>query len=546
MILEAARGLEYAHRKEIIHRDVKPDNFMLGEGGMIKIGDLGLAQRLGEKLSADNDDTVIGTPHYIAPEQVLGRPADVRSDVYSLGSTMYRMIAGFTPFQAPSVRELVNRKAREEANPLHLALGGIPESLSLICAKMMKRQPEERTQTMTEVIAELEAWTRDANGSTPAAREAPPVNRRLLVTAVGLLGVVVIGGVIAATAMLKKAPPSTTPPNPAIAEPADDAGNAGREIRSAATAESKLDDRKPDDFEEVIRMFDAIATRWPGTAYAKDSERRREELKTRRLGLMATRGLGALDELDRESWKTLVQTFAGGREDLSEAEKRIQAFRAFADDPAWKGTEASVAAGRRAATISMWLAEVQKRRAGYEKLKGDTEKLASVQRFLEAWEACNEFISEIAAFPPASKDRYSTLLFDVPARRPRDRRPGQELLMPRAGAAARAKAAAAVPWNLGPPPPKIRPTSRALVEEIHWRWSAANQEAQGLGAQVQLANLDAGRFQKVAARATVPRRSEGAAPADAAGDRSTPDCFGGAAARASRPTAAPTAEFRTC
>src|SRR5688572_16766462 len=113
MILEAARGLEYAHRKEIIHRDVKPDNFMLGEGGAIKIGDLGLAQRLGEKLVADNANTVIGTPHYIAPEQVLGRPADVRSDVYSLGSTMYRMIAGFTPFQAPSVRDLVNKKARE-------------------------------------------------------------------------------------------------------------------------------------------------------------------------------------------------------------------------------------------------------------------------------------------------------------------------------------------------------------------------------------------------------------------------------------------------
>jgi len=539
MILEAARGLEYAHRKEIIHRDVKPDNFMLGEGGAIKIGDLGLAQRLGEKLSADNEDSVIGTPHYIAPEQVLGRPADVRSDVYSLGSTMYRMIAGFTPFQAPSVRDLVNKKAREDANPLHAALEGIPESLGKIVARMMARLPEERTPSMTEVIADLEAWTRGANGSAPAAREAQPFNRKLLATAVGLLAVVVVGGVIAATAMLKKDTTSATPPGPATEEPADDGGNAEAKFDRAATAESKLDDKKPDAFEEVIRMYDAIVTRWPGTAYAKDSERRRDELRTRRLGLVGARGLAALDDLDREAWKAVQQAFAGGREDVSEAEKRMRDYRAFAEDPTWKGTEASVAAGRKAAAITTWLAEVEKRRAAFEKLRGETEKLAAEQRFREAWEACNEFIGEIAAFPAASKERYSTLLFDVPARRL------QESVVEQAGksfdAAAQEAAAleakgdyagavsrveAAVRQSLKDPAER----AKKLVEEIHQRWSAANQlEAQkATEKQLQLAKLDRKDFNEAARRwrEHVLRFDPKAALADAQGvSASTPDRF---------------------
>ena len=509
MILEAARGLEYAHRKEIIHRDVKPDNFMLGEGGTIKIGDLGLAQRLGEKLSADNEDTVIGTPHFIAPEQVLGKPADVRSDVYALGSTMYRMIAGFTPFQAPSVRELVNKKAREDATPLHVALGGIPESLGIICAKMMARLPEERTQTMSDVIAALEAWTRAEAGGSAATPEAPPVSRKLLMSAVALLAVVVVGGVIAATAMLKK----TDPPGPETVKPAPVADEGSPEFKydKAALDEARLVDEKPDQFDDVIRQYDAIMARWPESDWGKKAERNRTALKTRRLALMAARGLASLDELSLETWKGLHQGFQTGSESLAEAEKRVKDYRAFADDPAWQGTEPSVAAGRRAVALTTWIEEVGKRRGIFEALKAKAGSLVGEMKYREAWEACNEFIAEVASYAPTSKDRYSTLLYDAPARRLLQQIVDQATAAVDAAATQAealeskgdyAKAVelleASVRYSLKDPADR----AKKLVEEIHKRWSAANLKAEEMvkAEQRKLADLDRRDFDATAKR----------------------------------------------
>jgi hypothetical protein len=535
MILQAARGLEYAHRKEIIHRDVKPDNFMIGEGDSIKIGDLGLAQRLGEKLTADNEDSVIGTPHYIAPEQVLGRPADVRSDVYSLGSTMYRMIAGFTPFQAPSIRDLVNRKAREDAIPLHSALASIPESLSRICAKMMARLPEQRTQTMTEVIADLEGWTRAGSGDTAEPRETQPVHRKLLITAVGLLAIVVVGGVIAAKAMLKPDAPVVREPD----QPALESGDPESKFDRAAAEESRLDDRKPDDFEGVIRMYDAIISRWPGTPYARDAERRMEDLKKRRVALMANRGLAALDDLDRETWKGLLQGFQAGREDVAEAERRFREYRAFAEDPAWKGTEAAAAAKKRAETITSWQTEVEKRRAGYGKLRETTEKLASEQRYREAWEACNDFVSDIASYPAASKDRYTTLLYDVPARRLQEKivdhalKSFETAAEQAAALEAKGEFAKAVELLEASVRHSLKdPVDRAkkLLEEVHKRWSAANRKAAELATleQRKLADLDRRDFDAAAKRwhEAVLRFDPKSALADGQGhSKASPDGF---------------------
>ncbi|HLY75778.1 MAG TPA: FHA domain-containing serine/threonine-protein kinase, partial [Planctomycetota bacterium] len=156
MVLDAAKGLDYAHKKGIIHRDVKPDNLMLSETGVIKIGDMGLARGLEEKVGPEEETSVIGTPHYIAPEQVLGRPADFRSDIYSLGATAYRMLAGVTPFSAPSVRDLVNKKVREDAASIVEHSPEVPRPVADVVARMMSRDPDRRYQSMTEVITDLE------------------------------------------------------------------------------------------------------------------------------------------------------------------------------------------------------------------------------------------------------------------------------------------------------------------------------------------------------------------------------------------------------
>ncbi|HTF57807.1 MAG TPA: protein kinase, partial [Planctomycetota bacterium] len=419
MILDAARGLEYAHRKEIIHRDVKPDNFMIGEANAIKIGDLGLAQRLGEKLSADDEKTVIGTPHYIAPEQVLGKPADYRSDIYSLGSTMYRLERG-----EPGDHELVNRKAREEAVPLGTAVSDIPPALSAICARMMARLPEQRTESMTAVIADLEGWIRDTRGETTASRESAPTGRRLLAAAVALLVVVVVGGVLGAMAMLKKSPPASHERGGASSDPDGGAAEVKRDL--AVLEEGKLDDRRLETFDDVLKMYDAIVERWPGTEWAKDAVRRKEALQIRLRGLKAAKQLATLDEADREAWKQLLQTFQGGREDLAEADKMAREFQAFATDSAWKGTEAALEAGRRAKTITDWKAEVGKRRAAFESTRTEADKAMTERRYRDAWEGYNRYLGDLASYTWESKDRYNSLLYDSAARR------NQELVVERA------------------------------------------------------------------------------------------------------------------
>ncbi|MCZ6786639.1 MAG: serine/threonine-protein kinase, partial [Planctomycetota bacterium] len=110
-VLEAAHGLEYAEKKHIVHRDIKPDNLMINDDGRVKIADLGLAKR-GE---SDGDEGIIGTPHFIPPEQALGKDVDTRADIYSLGATFFRMITGKTVFDGKTAKEIVLKHIKEPA-----------------------------------------------------------------------------------------------------------------------------------------------------------------------------------------------------------------------------------------------------------------------------------------------------------------------------------------------------------------------------------------------------------------------------------------------
>ena len=206
MIREAAQGLEYAQKKEIIHRDIKPDNLMISEEGEIKIGDLGLARSPKEKVGPKEEGTVIGTPHYIAPEQVKGKPADYRSDLYSLGSTFYRIVTGTTPYQASSIRELVNRKVREDPKAPHEVNPDVPKRVSDIILKLMARNPEDRHVSATELLRDLENLQRPRGGGAQrvsGGRETPKSNRNLMVgTAAGLL-VLAVAAVFGLGAILK-------------------------------------------------------------------------------------------------------------------------------------------------------------------------------------------------------------------------------------------------------------------------------------------------------------------------------------------------------
>jgi serine/threonine protein kinase len=151
MVLEAAHGLAYAEGKGIVHRDIKPDNLMLNEDGRIKIADLGLAKQ-GEGAK---DQGIIGTPHFIPPEQALGKTVDTRADIYSLGATFFRMITGRTVFTGSTAKEIVLKHIKEPPPAASSIEKEIPDDVDLVISRMLAKDPEQRYATAQDIISAL-------------------------------------------------------------------------------------------------------------------------------------------------------------------------------------------------------------------------------------------------------------------------------------------------------------------------------------------------------------------------------------------------------
>ncbi|MBI3098838.1 MAG: protein kinase [Planctomycetes bacterium] len=175
MMLDAARGLEYAERKQLIHRDIKPDNLMIGEGGVVKIGDLGLAKSTQAASQPEEGHAVFGTPHFIAPEQALNKPIDHRADLYALGSTFYRILTGTTPYAGSSVREIILRKLKEDPPAIEKLDPLLPPNVCALVTRLMARDPAGRPRGAAEVVAALDEIKRDFEGKPtgPIATPAP-------------------------------------------------------------------------------------------------------------------------------------------------------------------------------------------------------------------------------------------------------------------------------------------------------------------------------------------------------------------------------------
>lgn len=163
IVLQAAQALAYAHSQGIIHRDVKPDNLMLTREGEAKLADLGIARTFEEQDESGKATRVYGTPHYMAPEQALGKPVDARADVYSLGATLYHMLTGRTPFSGASATEVLKAHIQEELPPITESAPEVSEALCHVCERMMSKKPEKRYQRMEEVIVDLEKVKKDAS-----------------------------------------------------------------------------------------------------------------------------------------------------------------------------------------------------------------------------------------------------------------------------------------------------------------------------------------------------------------------------------------------
>ena len=159
MIIEACHGLSAAHEAGLIHRDVKPSNLLLTQGGTVKVSDFGLAKRTqSQTLQMTKAGQIIGTPYYMSPEQCESREVDARSDVYSLGATYYGLLTGKNPYSdSGSVVQVMYAHCNAEAPDPREIRPDVPAACAHIIERAMAKQPEQRYPSTEEMRADLEA-----------------------------------------------------------------------------------------------------------------------------------------------------------------------------------------------------------------------------------------------------------------------------------------------------------------------------------------------------------------------------------------------------
>lgn len=145
-------GLRHAHDRGVIHRDLKPGNLLKADTGIVKITDFGIAKSFGS--SQNTGTNVLGTVDFMSPEQAKGQPVTFRSDLYSLGTVMFTLIAGKPPFSASSVEESMRNLTKVPA-PKISRLADVPEDLSELIQQLMNKNPEERTSTALSLYHQL-------------------------------------------------------------------------------------------------------------------------------------------------------------------------------------------------------------------------------------------------------------------------------------------------------------------------------------------------------------------------------------------------------
>jgi len=175
--LQIARGLAAAHAQGLIHRDIKPANILLENGvERVKITDFGLARAV-DDASLTQSGVVAGTPHYMAPEQARGEPADPRADLFSLGGVLYAMCAGHPPFRARGSLAVLKRVCEDTPRPVREISPETPDWLAALIARLLAKDPAERFQSATEVaelLSQQLARLQQPLSLVPESATAPP------------------------------------------------------------------------------------------------------------------------------------------------------------------------------------------------------------------------------------------------------------------------------------------------------------------------------------------------------------------------------------
>ena len=174
--IEVAAALSFAHRGNVVHRDIKPGNILIGSNGQLKVADFGIARALGS--AADSNLTqvgaVMGTAAYLSPEQAQGGQPDPRSDLYSLGIVLYEMVGGRVPFSGDNPVSIAYKQVHEAPQPLNQLASDVPRAFEAIVARLLAKDPNLRYATAEAVRDDLRRF-RDG---IPVQALADAINRR--------------------------------------------------------------------------------------------------------------------------------------------------------------------------------------------------------------------------------------------------------------------------------------------------------------------------------------------------------------------------------
>lgn len=213
---QIADALEHAHENSIIHRDVKPHNILITKTGRAKLTDFGIAQASASTIT--HTDTIIGSVHYISPEQAKGEPAGPKSDIYALGVVLYEMLTGQVPYQADGAIGVALKHIQEKPHTLRQINPNVPEDLEKVVLRAMDKRPDKRhksakalgddlvsiseeTKNMSAYASEDEDYTRVIPGpvtikdeirATRPTEEKSPKKKQMKPAAWGMLAVVVL------------------------------------------------------------------------------------------------------------------------------------------------------------------------------------------------------------------------------------------------------------------------------------------------------------------------------------------------------------------
>jgi len=175
--IQMCAGLGFAHRSQLVHADVKPQNILINREGIVKVTDFGIAQAFTDTMPQTRSEVVWGSPHYFAPEQARGEKPSPASDVYSIGIVMFEMFTGRLPYVGSTQRDLALAHIKGEIPRAKDLNADLPEDLSNVIGKVMSKAPNDRykhADQLGHILQELRERSRHSARQTAVGRTAPP------------------------------------------------------------------------------------------------------------------------------------------------------------------------------------------------------------------------------------------------------------------------------------------------------------------------------------------------------------------------------------